>query len=240
MSSPTSNFSNKSYDSTVRDDIELFRSQAQQFTSGKLTADEFRPFRLRRGIYSQRQHGVQMIRTKIPGRPPHRGPDAADGAGRRRVCGRQGSPHHSPEHAVSFRAAAGCADAAAPARRCSADHSRGLLQHCAQRHGVPSGGRSCRTSPSTCSPTRGELAFAFLHKELTDSLPRKFKVAFSGCPEDCMATPINDVGLRADRFAMACNGLPHGVGGGWVRCRSKPAAPRVYSRRGRCHGASKP
>ena len=48
-----------------------------------------------------------------------------------------------------------------------------------------------------CSRMRGALAFAFLHKELTDSLPRKFKVAFSGCPEDCIATAINDVGLRA-------------------------------------------
>src|SRR5712671_2254348 len=55
------------YDSTVREDIELFRSQAQAFLSGQLTADEFRPYRLRRGIYGQRQDGVQMIRTKIPG-----------------------------------------------------------------------------------------------------------------------------------------------------------------------------
>ena len=55
------------YDKTVRADIELFRSQAHDFTAGKLTADEFRPFRLRRGIYSQRQDAVHMIRTKIPG-----------------------------------------------------------------------------------------------------------------------------------------------------------------------------
>jgi sulfite reductase beta subunit-like hemoprotein len=46
-------------------------------------------------------------------------------------------------------------------------------------------------------PYARRLAFAFLHKELTDNLPRKFKVAFAGCPEDCMATTINDVGLRA-------------------------------------------
>ena len=46
-------------------------------------------------------------------------------------------------------------------------------------------------------PYARRLAFAFLHKELTDSMPRKFKVAFSGCPEDCIATAINDVGLRA-------------------------------------------
>src|ERR1700733_10587156 len=55
------------YDRTVREDIELFRSQAASFLAGQITADEFRAFRLRRGIYGQRQEGVQMIRTKIPG-----------------------------------------------------------------------------------------------------------------------------------------------------------------------------
>jgi len=51
--------------------------------------------------------------------------------------------------------------------------------------------------PFDVQPYARRLAFAFLHKELTDSLPRKFKVAFAGCPEDCIATAINDVGLRA-------------------------------------------
>src|SRR6202161_3103368 len=55
------------YDSTVREDIELFRQQAQLNLSGQLTDDQLRPFRWRRGIYSQRQLGVQMIRTKVPG-----------------------------------------------------------------------------------------------------------------------------------------------------------------------------
>ena len=47
------------YDSTVRADIELFRSQALDYKAGKLTDDQFRPHRLRRGIYGQRQEGVQ-------------------------------------------------------------------------------------------------------------------------------------------------------------------------------------
>jgi sulfite reductase beta subunit-like hemoprotein len=51
--------------------------------------------------------------------------------------------------------------------------------------------------PFDVQPYARRLAFAFLHKELTDNLPRKFKVAFAGCPEDCIATSINDVGLRA-------------------------------------------
>src|SRR6202142_3633734 len=55
------------YDSTVREDIELFRQQAQLNLDGQLTDDQFRAQRLRRGIYSQRQAGVQMIRTKVPG-----------------------------------------------------------------------------------------------------------------------------------------------------------------------------
>ena len=55
------------YDATVREDIELFRRQAQKLLNGEMTEDEFRPCRLRRGIYSQRQTGVQMIRTKVPG-----------------------------------------------------------------------------------------------------------------------------------------------------------------------------
>src|SRR5580704_8063158 len=55
------------YDATVREDIELFRQQAQSFTSGTINDDQFRPHRLRRGIYSQRQPGVHMIRTKVPG-----------------------------------------------------------------------------------------------------------------------------------------------------------------------------
>src|SRR5579885_3727594 len=55
------------YDKTVRQDIELFREQAEAFLSGQINDDQFRPHRLRRGIYSQRQAGVHMIRTKVPG-----------------------------------------------------------------------------------------------------------------------------------------------------------------------------
>ena len=55
------------YDRTVREDIELFRRQAADRLAGKLTDDELRPHRLRRGVYGQRQEGVQMIRTKVPG-----------------------------------------------------------------------------------------------------------------------------------------------------------------------------
>ena len=47
------------------------------------------------------------------------------------------------------------------------------------------------------TPYARRMAFAFLHKELTDSMPRKFKIAFCGCAQDCMLGAIHDVGLRA-------------------------------------------
>ena len=78
--------------------------------------------------------------------------------------------------------------------------------------------------PFDVQPYARRLAFAFLHKELTDSMPRKFKVAFSGCPEDCIATAINDVGLRAI-IRDGVNGFSMTVAGGsGDRCRSKPSS----------------
>src|SRR5436305_664110 len=52
---------------TVAEEIEIFRQKSQAFLSGEITEDAFRPFRLKHGIYGQRQPGVQMVRCKIPG-----------------------------------------------------------------------------------------------------------------------------------------------------------------------------
>ena len=47
-------------------------------------------------------------------------------------------------------------------------------------------------------PYAQRLAYAFLRKDLTGNLPRKFKFAFDGCShQDCIQGAINDVGLRA-------------------------------------------
>src|SRR5438874_13612661 len=51
---------------TVREEIEIFRDHAQKVIAGEITDAEFRPFRLKHGIYGQRQPGVQMVRCKAP------------------------------------------------------------------------------------------------------------------------------------------------------------------------------
>ena len=46
-------------------------------------------------------------------------------------------------------------------------------------------------------PYAQKLAYALLRKDLTGNLPRKFKIAFDGCPGECVAGAINDIGLQA-------------------------------------------
>lgn len=52
-------------ENAVKDILEL-NHKIQLFQSGKLDGESFRAFRLARGVYGQRQDGVNMIRIKLP------------------------------------------------------------------------------------------------------------------------------------------------------------------------------
>jgi sulfite reductase beta subunit-like hemoprotein len=184
------------YDATVRADIELFGSYAEKFMAGGLTDDEFRAQRLRRGVYSQRQAGVHMIRTKIPGgtltaAQMDRLAEIADefGGGKGHLTTRQNIQYHFvPLPQV------------APLLHKLADFRLTTREAC---YNTVRNVTACPLSglladePFDVHPYAQKVAFAFLHKELTDAMPRKFKIAFSGCKEDCMLGAIHDVGLRA-------------------------------------------
>src|ERR1022692_3559999 len=43
-----------------------FKTEAPKFLQGDIPEDEFIKFRLRQGVYGQRQPDVQMIRVKLP------------------------------------------------------------------------------------------------------------------------------------------------------------------------------
>ena len=200
------------YDRTVREDIELFRSQANAFLAGQLTDDQFRAYRLRRGIYGQRQQGVQMVRTKVPG-----GRSTADqmrqlarvadefGGGKGHLTTRQNMQFHF----VPLRQVPELLHLLADIRLTTREACYNTVRNVTA---CPLAGLHAE-EPFDVQPYARRLAFSFLHKELTDSLPRKFKVAFAGCPEDCMATAINDVGLRA-KIVDGAKGFSMTVAGG--------------------------
>ena len=51
----------------MEDEIQRFDAEVDRFRTGELDNTVFTPFRLRQGVYGQRQVDVQMIRIKLPG-----------------------------------------------------------------------------------------------------------------------------------------------------------------------------
>ena len=185
------------YDRTVREEIEVFRRKAEAFLAGEIPEDEFRPFRLKHGVYGQRQPGVQMVRCKIPGgvatsRQLEQFARIADefGGGRGHLTTRQNIQYHF----VPLAGVAGLmhllADVGLTNREACYDTVRNVTA-------CPWSGIA-RDEVFDVRPYAQRLAYAFLRKELTGNLPRKFKIAFDGCAgQDCIASAINDIGLRA-------------------------------------------
>jgi sulfite reductase (ferredoxin) len=50
----------------VRDDIQELSDRIYAYQRMQEDEDRFKHYRLTRGVYGQRQHGVHMFRTKIP------------------------------------------------------------------------------------------------------------------------------------------------------------------------------
>ncbi|HEV8039976.1 MAG TPA: nitrite/sulfite reductase [Bryobacteraceae bacterium] len=184
------------YDATVRADIELFRSYAEKFVAGEITDDQFRAQRLRRGIYSQRQAGVQMIRTKVPGGSMTAAQmdqlaSIADefAGGKGHLTTRQNIQYHFVPLLQVPPLLHKLADVRLTTREACYNTVRNVTA-------CPLSGL-LEDEVFDVHPYAQRVAFAFLHKELTDSLPRKFKIAFSACKDDCMLGSIHDIGLRA-------------------------------------------
>jgi sulfite reductase beta subunit-like hemoprotein len=184
------------YDKTVRADIESFGQYITKFLAGEIDDNQFRAQRLRRGCYSQRQAGVHMIRTKVPGgtltAPQFRQlARVADefGGGKGHLTTRQNMQYHFVKVTDLTAALSMLADARLTTREAcyntvrnvTADSLAGLFPN----------------EVFDVRPYARIAALAFLHKELTDSLPRKFKISFSGYPNDPMLGAIHDAGLVA-------------------------------------------
>ncbi len=184
------------YEETVRADIELFRTQVEAHLSGALTADQFRAIRLRRGIYGQRQEGVQMVRTKVPGgmlsasqMDALAGVAEQYGGGKGHLTTRQNIQFHF----VPLASVPGLLHQLADARLTTREACYNTVRNvtCCPLAGLFPG------EVFDPRPYARQVALAFLHKDLTDNLPRKFKIALTGYDDDTTAAAINDVGLKA-------------------------------------------
>jgi sulfite reductase beta subunit-like hemoprotein len=185
------------HDRVVREEIETFRSRSQAYLAGEITEDQFRPFRLKHGIYGQRQPGVQMVRCKIPGglltaaQVEQLGRVADEFAGGRgHLTTRQNIQYHFVPLARVPDLMHLLADVGLTNREACYNTVRNVTA-------CPWAGIA-HDEVFDVRPYAQRVAYAFLRKDLTSDLPRKFKIAFDGCAgDDCIQGAINDIGLRA-------------------------------------------
>ena len=202
-----------SVEADIVKEIESFEEEAAKVLSGELSADVFRPFRLQHGIYGQRQPGVQMVRIKIPfgGLNSTQLRTIAEIAERYatgvgHVTTRQDIQLHyvSLEHvgtimrrlaAVGVTTREACGNTV---RNVTACHLAGV----------------CQGELFDVTPYAKAVSGHLLRNPLNQSLPRKFKIALSGCQHDCAMTPIHDLGFLAVKRPDGEIGFRVTAGGG--------------------------
>lgn len=197
----------------ILEEIEAFESEVERVNAGDVSSDLFKPFRLQHGIYGQRQPGVQMVRIKIPfggltanqlRRIAEMAERYATGVGH--VTTRQDIQLHFALLKDVGTIMRGLAEVGVTTREACANTVRNVTAcHLA---GV------CQGEVFDVTPYAKTVALHLLRNPLNQSLPRKFKIAFSGCRHDCALTPIHDIGLLAARREDGTIGFRMAVGGG--------------------------
>jgi sulfite reductase beta subunit-like hemoprotein len=202
----------------IEAEIVRFEERIRELQSGAITAEQFRPFRLKHGTYGQRQPGFQMLRVKIAAgvlTPAQLRVLAiiADeySTGRGHLTTRENVQFHfvKLEHVgASMRL---LADAGLTTREACGNTVRNVTA-CPVAGICP--GEAFDVTPYALGVSR----YLLRHPDFHD-LPRKFKIAFSGCENDgdCAVAGIHDVGLIAQ--VRGVNGTSHRgfkvlVGGG--------------------------
>jgi sulfite reductase (NADPH) hemoprotein beta-component len=198
----------------VDERVAQFRDQTRRFLAGELSEDEFRPLRLRNGLYIQKH--APMLRVAIPyGLLSSRQLRALATIARTYD---RGYGHFSTRQNLQFNW---------PRLQDTPD----ILAHLAQvqMHAIQTSGNCVRnvTTDHLAGVAPDEIVDPFvwaealrqwstLHPEF-GFLPRKFKIAISGSQDDRAATLVHDIGIHAARNAAGEVGFRIIVGGGLGR-----------------------
>lgn len=195
-------------------EIDEFVSTLDKFERGEISPDAWRAYRLVRGTYGQRQaEDAQMLRVKIPqGILTAQQLLALAEVGERYS---RGFGHISTRQNVQFHFVK-LHDAELAMRRLAGE---GLTTREACGNSV----RNITACPYAgvaadeafdITPYAEAMTRYLLRHPLSSTLPRKFKIAFEGCPNDHVGTPINDLGFRGVLGPGGGRGFHVTAGGG--------------------------
>jgi sulfite reductase (ferredoxin) len=197
----------------IEREFDDFDNEAEKFLNGETPEDQFIGFRLKQGVYGQRQAGVQMIRVKLPmgGITPEQVETFADvieelvPLRKGHITTRQNiQMHHVP-----------LPDAAELIRRIS-DSGLSSREGCGNTvrnvTGDPWAG-VCEGELFDITPWAGAYVRYFVRHPTTQLMPRKIKTAFTATDEDRAITGIHDIAFLP-RIKDGVKGVEMRVGGG--------------------------
>ncbi|MEX0993471.1 MAG: nitrite/sulfite reductase [Solirubrobacterales bacterium] len=172
-----------------------FQTEAGKFLAGEKPEDQFIGFRLKQGVYGQRQADVQMIRVKLPfgGINPEQMDAFAEIAEhfaplrKGHVTTRQNVQLHHIPLAQMTDVLRILGDAGLSSREGCGNTVRNVT-------GDPYAG-ICDDEPFDPTPYVGAYVRYFVRNEVCQLLPRKFKTAFSASNADRAITLIHDMGF---------------------------------------------
>jgi sulfite reductase (ferredoxin) len=197
----------------IEREFDDFDNEAEQFLSGALAEEQFIGFRLKQGVYGQRQPDVQMVRVKLPfgGVTPEQMETFATVVekwaplNKGHITTRQNIQiHHVPLRdmesllreisAVDLSSREGCGNTV---RNVTGDPWAGVA---ADEIFDP-------------TPYAGAYVRYFVRHPTTQLMPRKIKTAFTGSDEDRAITGIHDIAFLS-RERDGVKGFEVRVGGG--------------------------
>ncbi len=177
------------------EEISDFEKQVARFRNGEWVPNDFMAYRLKQGVYGQRQTESQMVRIKVPfGGLNADQLDALSVISNRfaplekgHVTTRENFQFHHIQLEDTPAMMRLLADVGLSTREACGNTVRNVTG-CAKA-GV------CADEPFDVTPYAAAYARFFVRHPFTQALPRKIKSAFSGCERDCAITAIHDVGF---------------------------------------------
>lgn len=195
------------------EEIDDFELQVRRFQAGEFDETEFLAYRLKQGVYGQRQADVQMMRIKIPfGGLKAEQLDALGEVSARYVPLNKGhvtTRENIQMHHIKLQDAADVmrvlGEVGLTTREACGNTVRNVT-------GCELAGVS-KDEPFDVTPYAAAYSRYFVRHPYTQALPRKLKTAFSGCVTDCAITAIHDVGF-IPKIKDGERGFEFKVGGG--------------------------
>ncbi|MFA5863331.1 MAG: nitrite/sulfite reductase [Phycisphaerae bacterium] len=182
----------------IAGNLENFRQVINQYKTGSLPYPQFRAIHVPFGIYDERQPGNFMLRIRLPAGLilPHQMRTVAAvsekyGDGIPHITTRQDIQIHKVTLDNMGPALSELLQAGLSTKGGGGNTVRNITT-------CPHAG-VCRNEVFDTTPYATALTEFLLTSPDSFDLPRKFKIAFSGCPHDCAGATIHDVGFIAKK-----------------------------------------